>query len=182
MSDYIDALVEKEEWAYNELVRDYSKKIFNLCFYILHDRKDAEDLTQEVFISIFQSIGSFRQESKLSTWIYRLTVNKCSEKLRYQSRTKRKGNLVSIEQLFEIKNFEISPEEKLIKKQEYDALFQAIRLLPDNQRIAYTMHNMEEYSYNEIAQSMDLSLSAVESLIFRAKKNLKISLLSYFND
>ena len=84
--------------------------------------------------------------------------------------------MVSIELQAQLKDQNLSPENTLINKEEIDALFYAINLLPENQRIAYTLCNMNELTYVEIAESMNLSLSAVESLIFRAKKNLKKTL------
>jgi RNA polymerase sigma factor (sigma-70 family) len=84
--------------------------------------------------------------------------------------------MVSIELQAQLKDQNLSPENTLISKEEIDALFYAINLLPENQRIAYTLCNMNELTYVEISESMNLSLSAVESLIFRAKKNLKKTL------
>lgn len=176
MSDFVKSLMNNEEWAYRQLVKEYGKRVFNMCYYILHDKIDAEDATQEVFISVYTSISAFREEAKFSTWIYRLTLNKCHEKLRYDSRKKRKGEMVSIELQAQLKDQNLSPENTLISKEEIDALFYAINLLPENQRIAYTLCNMNELTYVEISESMNLSISAVESLIFRAKKNLKKTL------
>jgi RNA polymerase sigma factor (sigma-70 family) len=175
--DYVKSLMKNEEWAYNQLVTDYSRKIFNICYYILHDRSDAEDTTQEVFVSIFQSIHSFRGEAQFSTWIFRLTLNKCYEKLRYKNRKKRVADTVLVEEQISLELQDLSPEELLIKKQEVAFLFEAIECLPENQRIAYTLHNMSEFTYKEIAESMNLSVSAIESLIHRAKQNLRKSLI-----
>jgi RNA polymerase sigma factor (sigma-70 family) len=173
MTDLVTPLMNNEEWAYRQFVKEYGKRIYNICFYILHDRSEAEDTTQEVFISVFQSIHSFRGDAHFSTWVHRLTLNKCNEKLRFKNRKKRKGAMVLIENQVDLASQDISPEGLLIKNEEIAILFDAISGLSENQHIAYTLHNMQEMSYVEIAENMNLSVSAVESLIFRAKQNLR---------
>jgi len=181
MTDLVTPLMNNEEWAYRQFVKEYGKRIYNICFYILHDPSEAEDTTQEVFISVFQSIHSFRGDALFSTWIHRLTLNKCNEKLRFINRKKRKGDMVSIEKQVDLASRDTSPEGLLIKNEEIALLFDAIRSLSENQHIAYTLYNMQEMSYAEIAENMNISVSAVESLIFRAKQNLKKYLIEKLN-
>lgn len=181
MDDFITPLLNKEEWAYRQFVKEYGKQIFNICLYILQDQMEAEDTTQDVFISVFQSIHTFRGDAQFSTWVHRLTLNKCNEKLRFKNRKKRKGNMVLFENQVDLASQDSNPEGLLIKNEETALLFDAIKSLSVNQHIAYTLHNMQEMSYAEIAENMNLSVSAVESLLFRAKQNLKKYLIEKLN-
>lgn len=178
------ALLAQDQNEFKKLVIQFEKQVFNLCAYLLNNKFDAEDVTQEVFISIFQSLPQFKGDAKLSTWIYRITVNKCREQIRHKSRKKRFGILID---LFDRTNFTITsndrtPEEQLFNDERTNLLLTAIEALPENQRLAYTLHNMEDFSYKEIAELMEVSISSVESLIFRAKKNLKVKLETYFKN
>lgn len=181
MDDFITPLLNKEEWAYRQFVKEYGKRIFNICLYILQDQMEAEDTTQDVFISVFQSIHTFRGDAQFSTWVHRLTLNKCNEKLRFKNRKKRKGEMVLFENQVDLASQDSNPEGLLIKNEETALLFDAIKSLSVNQHIAYTLHNMQEMSYAEIAENMNLSVSAVESLLFRAKQNLKKYLIEKLN-
>jgi len=175
----IEALKNGDQKAYHDLVEIYSKRIFNTCFYILQNKEEAEDTTQDIFITIYQSISFFKGDSKLSTWVYRIAINKCNELLRYKKRKKRFGIHIPIfGSSIEIKTD--APDEILHQNQRQNTLFKAIAKLPENQQIAYTLYNMDDLSYQEIAESMNLSLSAIESLIFRAKQNLRKSLEEYY--
>jgi RNA polymerase sigma-70 factor (ECF subfamily) len=175
----IVALQKGDEKTYQELVKVFAKPIFNTCFYILQNKEEAEDVTQDIFVTVYQSISFFKGDSKLSTWIYRIALNKCNELLRFKKRKKRFGIHIPIfGSSIEIKTE--APDEILHQNERRKVLFKAIAKLPENQQIAYTLYNMEELSYQEIAESMNLSLSAIESLIFRAKQNLRKSLSEFY--
>jgi RNA polymerase sigma-70 factor (ECF subfamily) len=180
----IDTLRSGNQKEFEKLVVQFEKQVFNLAAYLLNNKSDAEDATQEVFVLIYQSLNNFKGDSKISTWIYRITINKCKEIIRHKSRKKRFGILID---LFEqsnssLKSKELTPEEILFEDERTNKLLSAIESLPDTQRIAYTLHNMEDFSYKEIAELMQVSVSSVESLIFRAKKNLKSKLEVYFKN
>ncbi len=180
----IVALRSHDQREFEKLVVQFEKQVFNLAAYLLNNKSDAEDATQEVFVLIYQSLNNFKGDSKISTWIYRITINKCKEIIRHKSRKKRFGILID---LFEqsnssLKSKELTPEEILFEDERTNKLLFAIESLPDTQRIAYTLHNMQDFSYKEIAELMQVSVSSVESLIFRAKKNLKSKLEVYFKN
>lgn len=160
--------------AFEQLVHLYEKKVLNMCWYLLHNREEAEDATQDVFIAIYQSKHLFKGESQLSTWIHRIAMNKCLEYIRRSKRKKRFGIKVPIdESFFSLENeSQLNPEEVLIERERSKAFYLAIQQLSDNQRVAYSLHHFEDFSYKEISESMNLSLSAIESLIFRAKQQL----------
>ncbi len=180
-------LKKNDEKAFQLLVDLFSKKVYNTCIGMLQNREDAEDVTQDIFIAIHLNSKEFKEESSLSTWIYRITVNKCLEFIRKKSRKKRFGIFKSIfssdgERAIENHSDFIHPGIQLENQERAKILFKAIDLLPEQQRTAYILHKMEQVSYNEIADIMQLSLSAVESLLFRGKQNLKKHLSIYYEE
>ena len=180
----IRLLKKGDHKAFEQLVHMHSNIVYSICFNLIQNKKDAEDLTQDVFTTIYTSISSFKQNSKLSTWIYRIAVNKSHDYLRMINRKKRIPLFKAkpIESVFNLETHSSSPIELLEEKEFYDYIFSAINNLPQNQRIAFTLSKMEGFSYNEISDQMDVSLSAVESLIFRARKKIIEELNKYDNN
>ena len=175
-----------KEYAFKQLFDRHGDSMFNLAFSICGNKPDAEDIIQESFAEIFKSVGNFRGESSLSTWIYRITLNKALEAERRKKRKKRAAQLVS---LFGFKDKEeyhsVTWEHPGIiteNKELAEILFKAIQKLPENQRVAFTLHKTEGMEYKEIAELMNVSLSSVESLIHRAKTNLKKLLNEYYTN
>lgn len=172
--------------AFRILVESYQAKVLNTCNGFLHNQQDAEDTAQEVFLEVFRSIGSFRETSRLGTWIYRIAITKSLDHLRRMKRKKRMSKLV---QLFgtEIGDAEepadtSNPQEFLEDEERARILKSAVDSLAENQRIALTLHRYEGFQYSEIAEIMGISLSSVESLLHRAKKNLQKILYKYYKD
>ena len=168
----IDKLRNGEANEFKKLTLMLSAKVLNLAYHLTGNKEDAEDITQEVFIAVFKGLPNFKGASEISTWIYSITVNKCKEKTRRDLRKKRKGINVPLEKV----DFFLSSQNtdaELIQHEEETRMRNILQHIPENQRIAFTMFTMEEFSYLEIAQAMNLSLSAVESLLFRARVNLK---------
>ena len=185
--DIINSLKKNDEKAFQVLVDLFSKKVYNTCIGMLQNIEDAEDVTQEIFTTVHLNIKEFKEESSLSTWIYRISVNKCLEFIRKKKRTKRFGIFKSIfstdgERAIENHTDFMHPGIQLENKERAKILFKAIDLLPENQRTAYILHKIEQLSYTEIAQILNLSLSAVESLLFRGKQNLKQHLAVYYEE
>jgi RNA polymerase sigma factor (sigma-70 family) len=185
--EIIARLRMNDEKAFSTLVDLFSKKVYNTCIGMLQNIEDAEDVTQEIFITIHTNILQFKEESSLSTWIYRISVNKCLEFIRKKNRKKRSGIFKSIfssdgEKAIENHSDFIHPGIELENKERAQILFKAIDLLSEQQRTAYILHKVEQVSYNEIAAIMELSLSAVESLLFRAKQNLRKHLATYYEE
>ncbi|MFW5658207.1 MAG: RNA polymerase sigma factor [bacterium] len=177
---------QKDENAYRCLVDQYREKVLRTITGLVHNPADAEDLAQEVFIEIYRSIHSFREESKLSTWIYRIAVNKS---INFMNFKKRRAVFNHIEEFFTgkkkvnshvYKNFAQDPSGKLEREEIAKALHHALANLPKNQRIAFTLNKYEDLSYKEIANIMQMKLPAVESLIHRAKINLQKKLIHFY--
>jgi len=176
-SELIQGLKKGEEPAFRFLVENYQDRVYNTAIGIVQNAEDAEDVAQEVFIQVFRSIHSFKEESKLSTWLYRITTTRSLDLLRSRKSKKRSG---MIQRLFgdnnelttEIPDFH-HPGIALDQKESAASLFKAIKQLPENQRLAFTLHKVEHLSYQEVSEVMQTSVPAIESLMHRAKQNLR---------
>ena len=175
----IQELQRGSERAFRQLVDNYQKMVVNTCFGMVHSKHDAEDIAQEVFIEVFRSIHKFRSDAKISTWLYRIAVNRSLNFIRDNKKRKWFG---SFEDSDEAKNNQLQniktdrndqPEFQLENSERAVMLHKTIDSLPQNQKIAFTLSKYEELSYQEIADVMNLSISSVESLLHRAKKNLQ---------
>lgn len=181
----IRELKNRDEEAFRQMVEQFEDRVFNTCISFVKNADDADDLTQETFVEVYHSIQKFREDSSLSTWIYRIAVNKSLEFLRKNKRKKRSGLMVwltgaGFEPAVQIPDFN-HPGVIAEKKEQAGILLAAIDKLPENQKIAFTLHKMEDLSYEEIAEVMSKSVSSVESLMHRAKNNLRKQLTNYFN-
>jgi RNA polymerase sigma-70 factor (ECF subfamily) len=160
--------------------------VFNTALGIVQHSEDAEDVAQEVFVQVYESIHSFKGESKFSTWLYRITITKSMDHIR---KKKRKKRFAFIQSLFGLNNEVLHdppdfyhPGVKMDNKERSAILFKAIEKLPENQKIAFTLHKVEGLSYQEVSQIMDATVSSVESLLHRAKNNLKKNLEDYYRN
>lgn len=163
---------------FQELVLNYQDKIYNLCWYLLKNKADAQDCTQDIFIAIFQALPKFKQQASINTWVYRISTNKCYEFQRRSKRKKRFGLTVPIDDFFTrtISAKSNNPEEIQVAAEQSVHFWKAVESLPLQQQLAYTLFNIEQMSYKEIAQALDTSVGAVESMLFRARQKLAAAL------
>ncbi len=182
----IIALCNGEEPAFRELVTQFQDKVFNTALGLLQQHADAEDISQEVFIQVYRSIKQFKGDALLSTWIYRITITKSLDFLRSKKRKKRFG---FVSGLFGDRNQAIHepgdfnhPGVQQERKEDAALLFKMVDLLPENQRTAFILNKVEELSYREIADILKTSESAVDSLLQRAKQNLRKKLSGQINN
>ncbi len=174
----VSALRRGDQEAFKQIIDSYQENIIRVCIGFVGNREDAEDLAQDVFIQLFKSSASLRGEARLSTWLYRVAVNKALNHLRS----------LKLRKSFDHKEIsdgvdacsEDSTDDKITASDHRKALRQAINSLPDKQRTAFILQKYEELSYEEISSIMDMSLSSVQSLIFRSRKNLQNYLGEYF--
>jgi RNA polymerase sigma-70 factor, ECF subfamily len=166
------------------LVEKYQAMVFRTCMGYLHNKDDASDLTQDVFIQAYQALNGFKEEAAFSTWIYKISINASLNKVR-----KSKQNTVfdRLERLFDsIKEMDTpffdletdNPESILINKETSSWVQKALDSLPENQRTAIVLSKYDDLSQKEIAEIMNTSEGAVEALIQRAKTNLRKKLAS----
>jgi RNA polymerase sigma-70 factor (ECF subfamily) len=182
--ELIQQLRAGDEGAFKSLVANYQDLVYNTALGIVQNSEDAEDVTQEVFIQVYRSIDQFKGDARLSTWIYRITTTKALDHIRSRKRKKRFAFITSLfgpndELVHEPVDFQ-HPGVALDRKEQAALLFRMIDQLPENQKVAFTLHKTEELSYQEIADVMKLSVSAVESLLFRARQNLRKLLEKYY--
>jgi RNA polymerase sigma-70 factor (ECF subfamily) len=183
---FIKLLKEGTNQAYGRLLDEYQQKVFGTCISFVPNQEDAEDIAQEVFIEVFNSVGKFKGDSKLSTWIYRISVNKSLEFIRRKNTKKRFGFMQTllgedtpIDRSTDFTEFN-HPGIQLENKEKSEILFAAINKLPEAQRIVYTLNKVDDLSYQEVSDITQKSISSIESLLFRAKKNLKTLLYDYY--
>jgi RNA polymerase sigma-70 factor (ECF subfamily) len=183
--ELINQLKAGNENSFKLLVETYKDKVLSTCYYFLHDKLDAEDVAQDVFIEIYRSISDYREDAQLSTWIYRIAVNKSLDFIRKKKRKKRFAYVVSFWRNTEEKaELQVpsseNPQRDLEQEERIDILNNAINSLPENQKAAITLSKYDGISNKEIADILETSVSAVESLIHRAKKNLHKKLYQYY--
>jgi RNA polymerase sigma-70 factor, ECF subfamily len=175
----IRGLRAREEDAFTEIVRQYQHKVFNLCYRIIGDRQEAEDVAQEVFIAIFKSIDGFRGDSSFSTWIYRVTVNRSKNRLKYLGRRSHRQHQ-TVEDTAEGQMTE-SPLSSDVPRPDGQALGRELeRIIQDglaqldeDYRVVLILRDIENLSYQEIAEVVDLPEGTVKSRLFRARGALK---------
>jgi RNA polymerase sigma-70 factor (ECF subfamily) len=141
---------------------------------------DAKDISQEVFIEVYQSISSFRQNSALSTWIYRIAVTKSLDEIRKRKRKKRimdVGKMLHLDEIADWIAGGAKPESGLNESESIREVTEVLNRLPENQRIAFTLSKIEGFTNKEIAAIMDTTIIAVESLMSHAKKRVSAELM-----
>jgi RNA polymerase sigma-70 factor (ECF subfamily) len=180
----IDQLKKGDESAFKFIVDNYKDMVYNTALSIVQQSEDAEDVTQEVFVQVYQSIEGFKRESKFSTWLYRITLSKAMD---HERRKKRKKRFAFVKSLFGEENEAVvnppdfnHPGVTLDNKEKAAILFRAMQSLPDNQRMAFVLNKVEGLSYQEISDVMKTTVSAVESLLHRAKANLRKELKTFY--
>lgn len=161
---------------FNIIFEEYKNLVFNLALKYVYNIEDAEEITQDVFVTIYQKMGSFREESKLSTWIYRITINKSIDFLRAKNRQKRFAYILSLFGDANKVNFDKAefnhPGILLENNENLKLLLKQIDELDINQKTVIILLKIEGKSQSETAEIMNLSVKAIESLFQRAKANL----------
>lgn len=162
----IKRFIDGEEDIFDELVRRHKEKVRNIVYLTLNERDSADDIAQEVFITVYRSLKNFRFESQFTTWLYRITVNKCKDHLR---RKTVRRIIIPFKDNQEDPGYEISPENSNTS----EIVRNAISKLPDKMRIPLVLKDIEGFSYQEIAETMQCEIGTVKSRIFRAREGLK---------
>ena len=184
-SQIVNKVLDGEIELFSVIVERYHLKVYSLCMGFVHHPEDAEDITQDIFASVFTSLVSFKGNSLFSTWLYRIAVNTTYSFLRQ----KRRRETVFFFGLFNIVEeyyrHSISqsdePDHILNKKQIHKIIFVAIDSLPDNQRKAFVLSKYDDLPQREIASIMEITEEAVESLLQRAKRNLQKKLKNFYD-
>jgi RNA polymerase sigma-70 factor, ECF subfamily len=178
----VTRLQSGEETAYEELIARFQQPIYSLVHRLVDDQSDASDVTQDVFLKVFRSIGSFRGQSSLKTWIYRIAVNEAHNRRRWFGRhrrpevgleTQEEGSRGLIDSLCDHSR---SPYEQALNEEWRTAIHKALDGLNPVFRSAVVLRDIEDLSYEEIADVLEVSLGTVKSRILRGREALRRSL------
>ena len=177
--DLMARIAKGDDDAFEILVNRHQTSVLNLIYRFIGDRTQAKDLAQEVFIRVWQAARGYEPKAKFTTWLYRITANLCFNELKsarrkkwfpfHQSSDDQSGN--TIEET--LSDSEPSAEDLLLEKERSRQISDALQSLPDNQRMALVLKRYDDLSYEEIARILNCSVSAVESLLVRAKRTLQ---------
>ncbi len=179
------ALIERctagDEAACAELVAQHQRMVFSLALHLLGNREEAMDLSQEVFLRVFRTLGAFRGQSALRTWIYRIVINQARNRQRWWRRRKR-GEQVSLDDhLLSCGDLECQaepwPDRLLVNKENAARLWHALERLPFDQRTAIILREVDGLRYEEIAFSLGIAIGTVKSRLTRARQALRAELL-----
>jgi RNA polymerase sigma-70 factor (ECF subfamily) len=180
----IQSAKEGNRTAFTQLVEKYQHMVFNTVLGIVQQTEEAEDTAQEVFIQLYQSIQTFRGDSKFSTWLYRIAVTKALEVERKKKAKKRFNQvkqLIGMQTAAETVTDFYHPGIALHQKEEAAILMKAIKQLPENQKAAFILIKTEGLSYEEVSKILNTSIKGIEALMHRAKENLRKILTIYYS-
>jgi RNA polymerase sigma-70 factor (ECF subfamily) len=179
--------------AFEKLVRKHQHRVYNLAYRSLHDRQAAEDVAQEVFVSIFRYIKKFRGGARFTSWMFRIVVNHCRTRMRYRKRRPDQNNPVSMDASVETEDGSrtrqfadedptADPERTAAARQELDVVQQALNDLDEDHRMVLILRDIEDLNYAEIADILGLPEGTVKSRIHRARNQLKDRLSKYLDN
>jgi len=170
---------ENDAASFRAFIQMHQDRVYNAVLNRVQNISDAEEITQDVFIDVFRQPGAFRGEAAVTTWLYRIAMNKCVDHLRRQKRR----NRWNVSTWFTGHDNEpgvhpvaadfFHPGIAAENREKAALLFKAMKQLPYNQHTAWVLHEMDNRSYKEISEIMHLSVSSVESLLFRARQHMK---------
>lgn len=170
-------LQQGSEVAFRTLVARFQDRVYRTALSLLRSPEEAEDVAQEVFVEVYQTIGQFRGEAALSTWLYRLATSRALQHQRRQRARKRLAFFTSLlgfaDNLLPEPPDHAHPQALLEGAQQLHQLQQHIGRLPSTQQVAFTLRHEQELSYEEIAAVLGTTVAAVESLLFRARQTLR---------
>lgn len=170
---------------FNTVYNEYQLLVYNVALNYAQNIEDAEEITQDVFLKVHQSLSDFKENSSIKTWLYRITINQSLDFIKKKNSKKRffvfTRKSENENELLNSSNFE-HPGILLEKQEDAKILFLVINTLPENQKTAFILSKVDGLSNTEVSEIMKMSISAVESLVFRAKKELREKLTNKFEE
>lgn len=188
-AEELDALITElqagSEQALIKLYELYKDVVFSLAYSYVQNQQDAEEVTQDTFVEVFNSAKTFKGDATIKTWICRICINKALDVIRYRKRKKRFALIFSLYRTTDNSLQYDAPEHHhpgiaLEHKEQWQALTRAVEALPEKQRVAFTLLKLETMSQKEAAQIMDIGENALESLYQRARLNLQKLLADFY--
>jgi len=171
--------------AFRQLVIRYKGRVFNAIYSVMGDAAESEDIAQEVFLKVYRYLGSFRHKSSFFTWLYRITVNECMDRLRKKSREKTVSLHAGLSREEQLKIEDVlqdkkqGAEDEMTGKELRGIVMKILGELPEKYRLILTLREIEGMSYDEIAQAMGISVACVRITLFRAREKLKEKIEGY---
>jgi RNA polymerase sigma-70 factor (ECF subfamily) len=183
----IRKLRDRDEKAFREMVSQYRDRVYNLTYRMLGNQQEAEDVSQEVFITVFKSIDSFRGDSKFSTWLYRITANHCKNRIKYLARRHDRGKAEYDERIMRenavgavtAPNPSMRPDTHLAGVQLERIMQQCIAELDEDHRLLIVLRDVEELTYEEIGTITNLPQGTIKSRLHRARMALRKKILKH---
>lgn len=185
--ELIRRINQKDHAAFQELVERYQAMVHSVCFNLLRDLQQAEDVSQEVFFQIYKHAGKFRYESKVSSWLYRIAVNRSLNLIRRNRRSRWFSSLSAFGAEEDIRGESVSdlhltlPDLAFEEKERREFLQKAIDALPPKQRVPFVLNKCEGFGSREIAEVLQIPLTAVEARLRRAKVGIKNKLIAFLD-
>lgn len=159
--------------AFEELMQSHESRIYAIALCMMGNREDAQDCAQEAMVRIYRAMGSFKGQSALATWIYRITMNTCLDELRRRKARKVTSLDSLVDNGWSPTDTGDTPEEHGLRVEKQNALNQAIQSLPDDMRAAIILRDVKGYSYDEIASILDANVGTIKSRISRGREKLR---------
>jgi len=177
--EIVKKIIQGDHESFKVLIQKYQQLVTNTSFKILRNEEDAKDVCQDVFFEAYRSMLSLRQTDDISFWLYRVALNKS---LNYLNKTKNQQRAICLDsgEPELVAEDTPSPHKKIELKEAKQILYQAIQQLPKRQCDVFMLHKVEGLSNKEISKILNISLSGIESLMHRAKENLRKSLENYY--
>ncbi|MBI9061174.1 MAG: sigma-70 family RNA polymerase sigma factor [Marinilabiliaceae bacterium] len=177
----VTEFLEGNNHAFRLLTERYQQKVFTICIGFTHDKDEANDVSQETFIEVFRSLPKFRGQSSFSTWLYRIAVTKS---MKFVQRDRFKKFKLSLDSLADTIGYEQSDtgnlaDDRINRQETKKMLKKALSSLPKKQRIAFVLNKYKELTNTEISEIMTLPVATVDTLIHRARKNMKHYIIKY---
>jgi RNA polymerase sigma-70 factor (ECF subfamily) len=177
----IDRLRAADLRAFEELVTHFERPVYSLCFRLLGDAEEARDAAQETFFKVYKGLGKFRAESGLKTWIYRIAVNQAMNQQRWWRRRHREETVSldlsrgesEITLANGLASLTASPEQEAIRGEREHRLMRALGQIKQEYRVALVLREIEELTYEEIAETLKISIGTVKSRIARGREELR---------
>jgi RNA polymerase sigma-70 factor (ECF subfamily) len=174
--DLIERLKKGQPWAFNQLVNRYQKRLLKIAYGITLDQEESLEIVQDVFVSVFKNIHTFRQEAKLATWLRKITINHCLNwKRKWKRRFKWHHDPIESETDYSLVNEsrKRGNPEMLYREKQFEAnLMKAVKQLPEKTRLVFVLNTFEGLSYEEIANTLDIKKGTVSSRLHNARNQL----------
>lgn len=165
---------DRDERPFRELFRRHRNGVWRACYSYMRNREDAEDMTQDVFFKAFRSLGQFQGRAAFKTWLYRIAINTCQNEIRRRSRRPQASEM-TMETMTETLSDSETPETYWVERAPFDQLAQAFMMLRPEERRILQLKDLDERPYAEVAELMEISLSAAKMRVQRARLALRSS-------